>query len=319
MSDIHAVSVVMLNYNGKHFLERTLPALRAQTYPIKEIIVVDNGSTDGSADFLRTQQDVRIVAFSKNAGKPVAMNAGIREATGELLLLLDEDALLHDSWTVDILVSTWRPKTILSPVAIDDRAEETKLYGGYLSLFRRQNNPAVALRTILEQWPKQFPAAFTNGLAIFMAKETWDQLGGYDEVQLFGLDDYDIGPRAWIFGNQISICASTYVTHLGVQDRASAAQWCWKYEYFFSGYVRMIIKNYLFMHVCIGLPSFFLYCVLKTMHQIVLHKSLLPLRAFALSCWRALRDIPRARKARKHIQSQRIVSIDSFFSIRSPQ
>ena len=89
------VSVVIANWNGRHHLERCLAALQAQTYPAFEIIVVDNGSTDGSADLVaREFPAVRLIRNGENTGFCRGNNIGVAAAGGDLIVLLNNDAEL---------------------------------------------------------------------------------------------------------------------------------------------------------------------------------------------------------------------------------
>lgn len=90
-------SVIILNWNGRHLLEECLSSIRSQTFMDFETIVVDNGSTDGSVEFLREQYGkcIRIVGLSSNEGWAGGNNHGIKAATGEYLLLLNNDASLE--------------------------------------------------------------------------------------------------------------------------------------------------------------------------------------------------------------------------------
>ena len=93
------VSVVIPNWNGKHHLEACLPSLFAQTYRPFEVIVVDNGSTDGSVEWLATAwPQVRVVAFPQNRGVVAAFNAGVQAARGELIALLNNDTEQEPDW-----------------------------------------------------------------------------------------------------------------------------------------------------------------------------------------------------------------------------
>ena len=93
------ISVIVPNYNGAALLPACLEALAAQTLPAGEIIVVDDGSTDGSRDLVRTRfPQVRLVALPDNGGFCRAANAGLRAARGQLLALLNNDAEAAPGW-----------------------------------------------------------------------------------------------------------------------------------------------------------------------------------------------------------------------------
>jgi glycosyltransferase involved in cell wall biosynthesis len=87
------VSVITPVYNGERFLEAALRSLFAQEYPAFESIVVDDGSTDGSAEIARSFPEVRYVR-QENQGRPAACNTGAAEARGELIAWLDSDDVL---------------------------------------------------------------------------------------------------------------------------------------------------------------------------------------------------------------------------------
>jgi GT2 family glycosyltransferase len=90
-----ALSVVLLNWNGAHLLPICLASLRRQTFQDFEIIVPDNGSTDGSLELLaRDHPDARVLKFDHNRGFCLAMNDGMRAARGEFIFSLNNDTEL---------------------------------------------------------------------------------------------------------------------------------------------------------------------------------------------------------------------------------
>lgn len=95
----HTVSVIIPCHNYARFLADALGSVAAQTYPVHEVIVVDDGSTDGSADVARAvTPDVRVISQAKS-GISAARNSGIAAATGDLIAFLDAD----DLWPADSL------------------------------------------------------------------------------------------------------------------------------------------------------------------------------------------------------------------------
>lgn len=98
------VSIVILNYNGKAFLERCLPSLLGQSYPEIEIILVDNASSDDSLDYLRKEfPSVKIIANKENLGFAAGNNIGIKAAEGELIATLNNDTEATPSWLEELV------------------------------------------------------------------------------------------------------------------------------------------------------------------------------------------------------------------------
>src|SRR5262249_38317191 len=98
------VSVVIPNWNGKKFLAGCLDSLHGQTYENNEIIIVDNGSVDGSVEFIETNYPkVRLFRYEKNTGFSVAVNRGIEEARGEFIALINNDTVLDPNWITEMV------------------------------------------------------------------------------------------------------------------------------------------------------------------------------------------------------------------------
>jgi len=97
------ISVLVVNWNGKHFLETCLTALRRQTFRDFETILVDNGSEDGSAGYVRANfPEVKLVALSENHGFAGGNIAGYQQAQGDLIVLLNNDTEADHHWVEEI-------------------------------------------------------------------------------------------------------------------------------------------------------------------------------------------------------------------------
>src|ERR1700726_870183 len=95
MSDKERVSVTIVTYNSGRFIKRCLESVLAQRYPNKEIIVIDNASTDGTVDILEQFEDrCQIIYNDENIGFAAAQNQAISLSSGEWVLTLNPDVLL---------------------------------------------------------------------------------------------------------------------------------------------------------------------------------------------------------------------------------
>jgi len=107
------VSVVILNWNGGDYLRRCVESVLETDYPrnLIEVIVVDNGSTDGSAKSIKKMYpQVKLIENKKNLGFCVGNNVGINKASGDLIILLNNDTIVDNGWIREILKKAKDPK-----------------------------------------------------------------------------------------------------------------------------------------------------------------------------------------------------------------
>src|SRR5512135_91336 len=97
------ISVIIPNYNRADLLRSCLESLRSQAYREVEVILIDNGSTDGSAEMVEKEfPEAKVRRMEKNTGFSAAVNEGIRLARGELVALLNNDAEADSAWLMEL-------------------------------------------------------------------------------------------------------------------------------------------------------------------------------------------------------------------------
>lgn len=104
------ISIVINNYNYGDFLRRSIDSALNQNYPRVEVVVVDDGSTDGSSEIIASYGDRCIALLGENGGQGAAYNSGFRASHGEIVIFLDSDDLLYADAAAAI-VAAWRPGT----------------------------------------------------------------------------------------------------------------------------------------------------------------------------------------------------------------
>jgi GT2 family glycosyltransferase len=105
-TSVSRVAVVIPTWNGRSLLEAALRSLYAQSYSDYEVIVVDNGSSDGTVEHLRERWPaVHVVALADNVGFAAAVNLGIARAHGEYVALLNNDMELDPEWLAELVAA----------------------------------------------------------------------------------------------------------------------------------------------------------------------------------------------------------------------
>ena len=125
-----AVTVIINNYNYASFICQSIDSSLNQTYPHVEVVVVDDGSKDNSADLIRSYGDRIIPVIKPNGGQASAMNAGFNVSHGDLVIFLDADDYLYPH-AVETIVGAWQP----GAVEIQSRLESVNIEGTYIDLY----------------------------------------------------------------------------------------------------------------------------------------------------------------------------------------
>lgn len=198
------VSVIIVSHNGIHLLGECLDALRAQSFRDFEVIVVDNGSTDGSVDFIReAYPEVKVIAMDKNTGFGGGNNAGIKEARGKYIALLNNDAVAHKDWLKALIEAAenspegygmWASKTLLYDRRdIIDTAGHL-IYPDGLNVGRGKGETATGRYQLEEE------VFFPSSAAALYLKKMLDDIGLFDEDFFAYGDDTELGLRARLAG-----------------------------------------------------------------------------------------------------------------------
>ena len=186
--------VVIPSYNGLFLLKKHLPDVIKYSTNISRVIVVDNGSTDGTYEYLTVNFPDKVFCLrnGKNLFFPIAVNQGFREVKADLVVLLNNDVHPKKGYLASALRHFDNEKVFA--VTFNEITSSWPLvsWSGKLQYIRGEDKTAP-----------RFSAWASGGSAIFR-KITWDKLGGFDEIYSPGYwEDIDIGWRAWKAGYQI--------------------------------------------------------------------------------------------------------------------
>ena len=203
------VTVIIPTFNRLKWIGECLDSVKSQTYPFVETLVIDDGSSDGTVEWLRSQPDysfAQIHVQPRNGGASIARNDGIRRAKGELIAFIDsDDALLPQHLEKAVEVFQKHPNTGLfccDSTLID--ANGDVLFEGrtwHQIQSRLKNHPVqTGFRTLKEifQFSHIFPG-FTLPKAVF------EKIGDFDQ-SIFPMDDYDLSLRVAGAGYDVYYC-----------------------------------------------------------------------------------------------------------------
>lgn len=301
------VSIIIPNYNGLFFLKKCIRAIERQTYKNIETVVVDNNSTDQTVIYLKKKYPkVKIIKNKLNNGFAKANNQGAIKAIGDYLFFLNNDTELINN-TVEILLKSYKPKSILSAYQIPSR--NTKIQGragAGMDIFGYPySNQSDKRKTKL---------FYADGAALFLKKSDFIELGMFDEQLFMFIEDVDLSWRAQLRGFTIISCwdAKLYHYHGGTAklDLNSSKQYISSY---FRRYlnernvIRNVIKNYSLAVLIIILPLLLFFHIGEITFLLVT-RNLKVVKCYFAAYWWNIKNINDTLKSRASIQKNRVVS-----------
>ena len=267
------ISVVVLAYNGRDHLARCLPTLLAQTYPSDrlELMVVDNASTDGTAEFVAERfPQVRLVRNQANYGFAGGNNIGAQAARGEFVAFVNQDTRVNPEWVEELVAPILRDRRRGDGTLVCTGAKILSWDGTLVDFAGARLNflgkgsqigfgqPDGAL------YNAERPLLFACGGAMLIDRRVFVECGGFDEDYFLFFEDVDLGWRLWVLGYRVQFApkAVTYHRLHASTDELLNVRKRLLYE---RNALYSVIKNYEDQHLGHMLPA----SLLLTLQQVL--------------------------------------------------
>ena len=260
------VSIGIPNYNGIKYVETCLDSLRKQTMRDVEILLIDNGSADGSMELVRDKYpEVILVEMGENTGFCGAVNEGIKRSTSPYVLLLNNDTQATETFVEELYDSIEKDDRIFSCSAkmlqyndrnrIDDAGDFYCALGWAFA--RGKGAPS-------EKYDREEDIFFSCAGAAIYRKRILDEIGCFDENHFAYLEDADIGYRARIYGYRNRYAPSAVVYHVGSASSGSVYN-LFKTRYSSRNSIYLIYKNMPLLQILLNIPFFLAGFLVKSL------------------------------------------------------
>jgi GT2 family glycosyltransferase len=207
------VSIIILNYNGKHLLKGCLDSIKTSDYPNLEVVVIDNASADHSVELIKQNYpDVIVKELEQNYGFAYPNNFGASISHGEFLFFLNNDTKLEKNSISELVaemssndnISIGQSLLIHEDGTVDSSGDFVTSQG---ITFSSKNKDVKSPIKILS----------AKGAAMIIRKSLFEEIGGFDEDYFISFEDVELGWRAAILGHSSYLIPSSVVYHLGGQ------------------------------------------------------------------------------------------------------
>jgi GT2 family glycosyltransferase len=219
------VAVVILNWNGKKFLEQFLPSVIQYSKEVAEIVVADNASSDDSVSFIKANfPDVRLIINQFNGGFSKGYNEALKQIDAEYYVLLNSDIEVTENWIdpvirlmdSDPMIAACQPK--LLSFYERNKFEYAGAAGGFIDTF---GYPFCRGRLFLSmeedqgQYDDTKEIFWATGACMFVRSSYYHTYGGLDEDFFAHMEEIDFCWRLRNFGYKIMYCPDSKVYHIG--------------------------------------------------------------------------------------------------------
>lgn len=258
------VSILILNWNGKKWLEKCLPTVEKIDYRPLEIIIVNNGSTDDSAQFLKKNYPkVKVIEIKKNAGFAGANNIGVKKSKGKYILFLNNDTEVTPSFLKPMVLRMEKDKLIgaiqpelrnMTHENLIDSIGSFFTFTGFLyhyGYFQEYNK---------KQYKKELSIYSVKGACFLMRKKDFIDLGGFDEDFVCYVEETDLCHRILLSGKKILSIPKYYIYHYGGGDMSIMTKSELTIFRAFRNRIICFLKNLGLVKLLFVLPVHFMLC-----------------------------------------------------------
>jgi GT2 family glycosyltransferase len=219
-ADITSVTIQILNWDGRHLLEEFLPSVIAAAAGQK-VVVVDNGSSDGSVELLRERfPGVGVVTLNRNHGFSIGNNLGIARIQSDVVILINNDMAVDEGFLQPLLAPFSDPAVfaVASRVSVPDPAkahhESGKTHGKFeAGLFYLWHDPVETPDRSAES-ARTMPVFWAGGGACAIDRRKFEAVGGFDRLyHPFYVEDVDLSYQAWKRGWKSLMAPGSRVLH----------------------------------------------------------------------------------------------------------
>lgn len=219
------VAVVILNWNGKNYLEKFLPSVMASSYPNLQVIIGDNASTDDSVKFVEEHYpSIRIISNEKNLGFAGGYNQVLSSVEADYFVLLNSDVEVSENWLEPVIKLMESDELIVAaqPKILSYRDKGRFEYAGAAGGFIDRYGYAFCRGRIFDaleedkgQYDQPTEIFWASGAAFFVRSQAWHQSGGLDADFFAHMEEIDLCWRLKNQGNKIMYCPDSKVFHIG--------------------------------------------------------------------------------------------------------
>jgi GT2 family glycosyltransferase len=220
-----SVAIVILNWNGRNYLQKFLPSVMASSYSNYKVMVADNASTDDSLSFLKNEYpNIQVINLSENFGFARGYNEALKQVKSDYYVLLNSDVEVTRDWIqpvihlmeTDLSIGACQPKILMQAnKAVFEYAGAAGGWMDYLGYPFARGRVFDTCEEDKGQYDQISSIFWASGAAMFVRSKVYHECGGLDEYFFAHMEEIDLCWRMQLAGYKIMACPSSVVYHVG--------------------------------------------------------------------------------------------------------
>lgn len=294
------ISIIIINYNGKKWIKKCFDSLKNQTFKNFEVIVVDNNSSDNSIEQIKNYYSfVKIIQSKKNLGFAGGNNLGIKNANGQLILLLN-----YDTWFKNDFIERLYKEFISNNVDIVSPSQ-ANYFNQKKSNFRAKIDPlghCIHVRNNLQK----SQSFYLSGTCLLFPRELYEETLGLDSDFFMYFEEIDWFWRLNLLNKSFKQLDDIYIYHysaLNKPQKVSYLKFLWRNQ----NCLQMLLKNYSFLLLILVIPIYLIINIFEIIFFLLILK---PRIAFSyIEGWIFnIKNIKKTLEKRKWVQKNRKIN-----------
>jgi hypothetical protein len=215
-----SVTILVVNYNGSGVVEKCIDSIFQSKYKKKEVVVIDNGSVDGSPQILRKkyaeEKRFKLIRLKENMGPALARNIAMKGIKSKYVAFLDNDTVVHKDWLIEPIKRMEEDATVASCQSKLLMAYDHKVIdyvGDYISQFGFLVQKAAGGEIDNGQYDSNFEILSAKSAGMILRRSAFERVGGFDPDYFIFVEETDLGWRFWLAGYRNIFTPTSVVFH----------------------------------------------------------------------------------------------------------
>ena len=310
------VSILIVNFNGAEVLNGCLMSLRQITYPAFEVVVVDNGSIDGSVGILLQHPTVHVIRSEQNQGFAGGNNLGLPACNGNFVLLLNSDTVVTSDFLqplVDYLRKFPQVGVVQGKMILSRHGDVLDVCGSFLTIFGFLYHYGYWKKDTAK-YDRSYPVFTGKGACLLFRRELVSIVGGYlfDADFFCYYEETDFCHRVWLSGYEVHFVHTSTICHLqGITAERTQAQG-FVLQQFLANQTFGLLANLSAISLWLMMPGYFLI-FFTSMAIAALTGKTTVFKAHQHALAHSLRNLRKIRQQRRLVQRiRKITDLELF-------